>query len=640
MRVPAVLSIAASVFLFGLLGWVGYVHHSVVTSGAYEQALVLAKSSPSVQAALGDGIRVQEPVFGYTSTTAGSQFVQFSAPLVGSRGAGHLYGVANSIHGLAEFSRLSLQVDHTGRKINLAPGPRLLSLPPVPAKRVYLIPMGFDSDESLDWAPAYYRAKLGIDVELLPGGALPRGVEDGGRHQIDSERLVEYLCNRYKDLAQDPYNILIAVTSRDMFIPSFGWAYAENFREAGRYAVVSYARLQPPGFLARMNPEWVHSRFQKMLTKNIAILYFDLPMSSDYTSLLSGGVLSGREVDLISGSIIGGEGVWDPFIEPGELEVTVYVVPGKPLLWKLVGVRESPTSAPVFNPDISLGLFAYRKTDFSFEGDYPLHFTRAYRNQDDRSRPFGIGANDSLDIFLVGKMGSYIDLVTEDGGRVHFRHSFSTLWKRGDVYETDGTSFSRAVFADNLWTVERRDGWKFYFPYKPNLVGPNVTILTGFADPSGHRYEMNRDGSGDLVSVTTPDGRWLQFEEDAQHRIRFITDSAGRFVRYDYDSAGCLVQTTDSEGHQERYTYDNRAQMLSVTLGDGPPVLTNTYDEFDTLTSQTLADGQEFQYHYRTAPGSKERLPDFIVTPNGLLSRIVQYDSYSYGRSLPVAPRR
>ena len=84
--------------------------------------------------------------------------------------------------------------------------------------------------------------------------------------------------------------------------------------------------------MSRWNPEWLHSRLQKILTKNIAMLYFDLPMSSDYTSLLSGGVLSGSEVDLMGETLIGAEGTWDSFINADEPTITIYSVPGKPSL--------------------------------------------------------------------------------------------------------------------------------------------------------------------------------------------------------------------------------------------------------------------------------------------------------------------
>jgi len=54
-----------------------------------------------------------------------------------------------------------------------------------------------------------------------------------------------------------------------------------------------------------------------LLSKNIVILYFDLPLSIDYTSLLSGGLFSGSEIDRMGGELIGGEGRGDPLGEYG-----------------------------------------------------------------------------------------------------------------------------------------------------------------------------------------------------------------------------------------------------------------------------------------------------------------------------------
>jgi YD repeat-containing protein len=644
--VKRILSVLAALLLAGLVVVVGTLHQVVTSTGAYAQAIALAKSSSEVQSLLGDGIRAQAPAIGFADGSNGSQFTEFSVRLVGSRTGGHLYGVANAVNGVWEFSRLSFLADRTAQKIDLAPTRSRLSLPPVPEKKIYLIPVGLDSSESLDWAPAYYKAKLGIDVAVLPATSLPNDLEDPRRHQVDSERFLERLYRSYPELAQDPSNILIGVTSRDIFIRSFGWSYAENYRHDGRFAVVSSARFHPPIFLDRWNPEWFNSRFQKMLTKNIAILYFDLPMSSDYTSLLSGGALSGREVDLMSGSIIGAEGQWDPFINSGDIEVTIYTVPGKPIVWRLAESREilPQTSSHIFNADLTIGLFNYRKTDFRFDGDYPLQFTRAYRNKDDHSRPFGIGTNDSMDIFLAGQMGSYVDLLFEDGARIHFVHAPAAAGQTGDTYQgksAAGNLFShaRAVFAANNWTIERRDGWKFYFPYRPHALGPNVTILTGFTDPSGHSYEMIRNEYGDLLSVTTPSGQWLHFDRDSQQRIRLVSDSSGRTVTYDYDAAGRLSHMLDSEGHQERYTYDDKAQMLSITLDSNAPILVNAYDSSGNITAQTMPEGRKFEYYYVRDPGGRGNalVPNVITAPNGLLTHI-QYNPDGYTQSLPIPP--
>ena len=45
----------------------------------------------------------------------------------------------------------------------------------------------------------------------------------------------------YPDIARDPFSILIAVTSEDMYTSYFDWRYVENWRTEGRFAVVSSA---------------------------------------------------------------------------------------------------------------------------------------------------------------------------------------------------------------------------------------------------------------------------------------------------------------------------------------------------------------------------------------------------------------
>jgi hypothetical protein len=87
------------------------------------------------------------------------------------------------------------------------------------------------------------------------------------------------------------------------------------------------------------------------------------------------------------------------------------------------GRQMTPNSgAEYFIADLSIGMFTERQIDFYLDEEHPVVFARVYRNADDLSRALGIGTNDSLDIFLVGQMGSFIDLIKEDGGRVHFVH--------------------------------------------------------------------------------------------------------------------------------------------------------------------------------------------------------------------------
>src|SRR5258708_39577089 len=130
--VKRILSVLAALLLAGVVVVVGTLHQVVTSTGAYAQAIALAKSSSEVQSLLGDGIRAQAPAIGFADGSNGSQFTEFSVRLVGSRTGGHLYGVANAVNGVREFSRLSFLADRTAHKIDLAPTRTRLSPPPLP----------------------------------------------------------------------------------------------------------------------------------------------------------------------------------------------------------------------------------------------------------------------------------------------------------------------------------------------------------------------------------------------------------------------------------------------------------------------------------------------------------------------------
>jgi|HubBroStandDraft_6_1064221.scaffolds.fasta_scaffold14012_3 YD repeat-containing protein len=636
MRIVAfALLLAGGVALVALV----YLNVELRQSDAYNDSLKIALSSPEVQHALGSSIRIKQPVLGYALPVNHSQFAEWSVALTGPRGSGHLYGIANKINGTWDFSRLVFYLEKAKDKIDLTPVDRL-RLPSVPAKRVYLVSIGLDQGESLEWAPAYYKSKLGIDLTVLPPVPLDPKLIDPERNQLNSDQCFDFLRRQYPEIARDPFALLIAVTSSDLYIPALGWPYAENSRRDGRYAIISSARLHPP-LLGLWNPEWLNSRVQKLVTKNIGVLYFDLPMSEDYTSLLSGGVLSGFQVDEMGGQIIGAEGRWHPFLDTGGPSVTIVDVPGKRMLWRMAcsGSVLPDTSSQVFCAYLTNGLFVQRKADFVFDDDPAMQFTRIDRNQDDRSRAFGIGGWDSFEIFLGGQMGVAVDLITEDGARTHYVHQLPNPQQSGDTYlpvrgGVDRFADSQAVFSGNTWQVKTGDGWTYFFPYRPQALPQNVTVLTGFADPAGRKYEMERDSFGALLSVSSPSGQWLHFENDRQHRIRKITSSLGRTMQYDYDAGGRLFRATDSDGHVDIYTFDEKGQMLTAAHGMEKPILTNKYFSDSYLKSQVMGDGRGFGYAYFHGERNV-MLENQITDPNGL-ETYIRYVSGGYLQWLPT----
>jgi YD repeat-containing protein len=637
LRIMGILVLLATCAAVGLCV---YSNMSLTRSDAYKDSLKTAFSSPEVQNILGSGIHAKFPALGHVVSFGPSEFSEWSVALAGSHGSGHLYGVANQINGAWEFSRLVFKSQDGKSRIELTPVHKI-SLPQVPTKNVYLIPLGLDGAESLAWAPPYYKAKLGIDVTVLPAVPLDSDLIDRKRNQLDGDRCIdEFLQRKYPELARDPFAIVVAVTSHDIYAPSLGWTYAENLRHEGRFAVVSSARLHPPAPLEKVNPEWLNARLQKLLTKNLAILYFDLPMSSDYTSLVSGGILSGSEVDQMGGTLVGSEGRWDPFTGSRGPAVTIYEVPGKSPLWKKqsVGSALPDTSAQVFSASLNVGLVVQYKTDFLFEDEPGLRFTRVYRNQDDRSRAFGIGGSDSFDMFLGGKMGVAVDLIMDDGVRINFFHQPPQVGQRGDTYRPrpgTGGRFVEAVFLGNTWQVTTNDGWSYFFPYRPEALPQYVTVLTSFVDPALRKYEMQRDSFGALLEVTGTSGKWLRMENDFQHRIRKITSSSGRTMQYVYDADGHMIRATDSEEQVESYTYDEKGQMLTAAHGNEKPFLTNEYFVDGYIKSQTMGNGQSFTYAYFRDDGMIRE--NAITDPNGL-ETYVQYGPDGYLEFLPGRP--
>ena len=613
---------------------------NLVGNAAYKDALAIATSSAQLQELLGEPIRDGWTAFGEFRPAYGAEFAEWTTPLKGPKGHGRLHAVANMVGASTRLCRL-LYVSEDGKtQLDITPTPKRDPFAFTEGKqKLFLVPLGVGQSESLAWAPAYYKAKFGLEAVVLPPIPLEESLRNGRRHQLIAEKLIAYMYSTLPEQANDTSAVLIGVTPEDMYIQSFNWRYAINYREDGHLAVVSTARLQPFLFFQRWNRALAGSRLQKMITKNVYLLCFDMPMSADYTSAVSGGVMSPEEVDSMSDQVIGAEGRWNSLLSGGDPGVRMVFTPGKPVEWTMEG-RKPPVDAGSdrFTADLKFGLLVHRKTDFHFGGEFPLEFDRVYRNQDATSRAFGVGATNSLDNFIAGKWGSFLQLNFEYGGYVQFNRDTSPESGGKEVYRAgvlQGNSFSRArTIVDGYGLrVETMDGWKYSFPYNPKAVGEKTAALTGYSDPQGQKFDMKRNDSGDLLSVTTPSGEWLRFENDDGHHIRRIEASNGRVVSYDYDQGGRLSHVKDSEGNSEGYLYDEKNQMRAVLDGSGNAVMTIRYSPEGWVTGQTLADGREFQYVY-VRNGKGEVTQNQLRDPRGYVT-VFDYLGQEYKQSLP-----
>lgn len=169
-----------------------------------------------------------------------------------------------------------------------------IPVPPLPAGRsVFFVPVGEFPREEAEALAAHYDEKFGIAIGILPSLVLPRKAYDTARRQVVAERVLDAVAATYRQAA-DPKSVVIALVDRDMYIADSTWRFAYGLRAKGHLAVVSTAHLDD-GLLGDKT-----KRLQKMVTKDIGILYFGLPQSNDPMSVLYKDVLGPMDLDRMS----------------------------------------------------------------------------------------------------------------------------------------------------------------------------------------------------------------------------------------------------------------------------------------------------------------------------------------------------
>lgn len=637
----------AVVAIAGLLvGVIGLARHelnsmrfdSLHESGIDSWAINLAVHSPAVRGALGEPIRQIGLPKGEAWLPKEGGYAQAVLPLAGPRGTGKLRIVGNRDANGWDVEAAELSLDDSRKIIDLTPAVSSEELDLPNFGKVYLVPLGHGVAGLLARLPTYYRAKLGLDVTVLPAVTPGGEVMDSATSEVVAERLIEFMKHSYPQVAADPTTTLIGVTNGDMENQGLGWDHTLNLRGDGRFAVISAAPLEPEGARERDNPLVLPVRLRKIVTKNIGLLDYPLTLSGDATSVLAGNRGEPSDVDLMGEDFRNAAGEWVPGWGDEDASVAITRRPDGSLTWRLGYVETPPldTAGELWENDMSVGLFVQQQMDFYYDESPPVRFARVYRPHDNWSRAFGIGTTDAFDELLVGVYGSWCDVVLADGSRIHYRRNrlnFLTQDYRaskGWRYPFGGTLLH---YDGRIWTLKLTDGWTMLFPNGYWGHRPQQDALIGLHDDRGHKFDMARDGEGNLLHLTTPVGHRIDFRYDSEGRVIHAADNQGRTVDYAYDAGGRLVSVKDSAGHSEKYVYDAKSQMTRIEDGSGRVILANTYDGAGWVIRQQLDDGQTFTYAYQRDEGGNVRRAEF-TDPAG--DRVIyHFDSGGFWESWP-----
>jgi hypothetical protein len=133
---------------------------------AIAEAMALAQKSAEAGAALGEPIRAGWFVTGAVRNDRRAGFALLTIPVQGSRGRGKLNVVANRVGERWNLESVALRMN--GQRMDLTPAPEREAFKYPAEGRVYMLPLDEEAAVLLGDYPAYFKARLGIDVTVLP----------------------------------------------------------------------------------------------------------------------------------------------------------------------------------------------------------------------------------------------------------------------------------------------------------------------------------------------------------------------------------------------------------------------------------------------------------------------------------------
>lgn len=88
-----------------------------------------------------------------------------------------------------------------------------------------------------------------------------------------------------------------------MYLQHKNWQFAFAGREAGRFAVISTARMDPQSFGLPKDEPALSGRLKKMVLKQVGLYFYGLPERSETTSVLFSPILGVDDLDAVAPDI-------------------------------------------------------------------------------------------------------------------------------------------------------------------------------------------------------------------------------------------------------------------------------------------------------------------------------------------------
>jgi len=167
------------------------------------------------------------------------------------------------------------------------------------ARRICFVPLGQISPQLVQHLVDHYRSQYGLTVEVLSPSAVPNGLADPLRNQIDASTMIEYMGGLFPEVYADQNAVLIGLTPLDLYDSTshFRYLFGVKGDVSDPRAVVSSFRMDPQFYGDAPDDALYFSRYRKLLTKYVGLLYYGLPTSLDPKNPMYDHILGPDDLD-------------------------------------------------------------------------------------------------------------------------------------------------------------------------------------------------------------------------------------------------------------------------------------------------------------------------------------------------------
>jgi predicted Zn-dependent protease len=166
--------------------------------------------------------------------------------------------------------------------------------------QIMFVPIGDFPPASLQAVANYYQETLGVKILLSGPIPIEEGMLDRRRGQLIGQELINHLRWRFPEPTKNLRLMMIGFTREDMYIRDKDWRFAFAYRENGRFAAISTARMDPVNFGLLPNDGVLVRRLIKMTSKQIGLYFYRLPERQEKTSVLFSPILGVDDLDEVA----------------------------------------------------------------------------------------------------------------------------------------------------------------------------------------------------------------------------------------------------------------------------------------------------------------------------------------------------